>query len=306
MTGLNLETFLRLVRADVGPWISFSAIVCLLALMAWTSWGRKKALRKCLVLSIVAHFVLLLYGGPQAAKLLVPATSTDSEESVERIRRISIVQEGVDGPEASATKSARGRLSDWDRPSPLLAAADLKNRPERAETPDAEPLNRSETPSMPDPVADAQAPAVELPTPVEVSEPPKSSDPEPPTEAPTELARTLPDEEAKGVVDPVKPAEVPTLTMPDVVSGRVRSRSAPKPERSRSATRVEPTPIAAQAAPPGPEIAAVPVESCAWTIRSGPTAGAGDGHEQRGSGVQRYPKCAADRAEALGAAGDAG
>ena len=58
VTGLNLESFLRLLRADVGAWATLGLIVLLLALMAWTSWGARRALRKCLVLSIVAHFGL--------------------------------------------------------------------------------------------------------------------------------------------------------------------------------------------------------------------------------------------------------
>ena len=45
MTGLNLETFLNLIRADLGLWASFAAIVVILALMTWTSWG--SAPRSC-------------------------------------------------------------------------------------------------------------------------------------------------------------------------------------------------------------------------------------------------------------------
>ena len=63
MTGLNLEPFLRLLRADLGVWLSLGAIVLVLGLMTWTSWGSRRALRKCLVLSILAHVGLLIYGG---------------------------------------------------------------------------------------------------------------------------------------------------------------------------------------------------------------------------------------------------
>src|SRR5207253_2066929 len=54
MTGLNLETFLHLLRADLGAWATLGAVALLLALMAWTSWGSRRALRKCLMLSITA------------------------------------------------------------------------------------------------------------------------------------------------------------------------------------------------------------------------------------------------------------
>ena len=261
MTGLNLETFLRLVRADVGPWISFGLIVFLLALMAWTSWGRKRALRKCLVLSIVAHFALLLYGGPQAARLLVTSNSKKPDSSVERIRDISIVQEGIDGSESDASKAQRGRLSDWDRPGPLLASADLEQRPEHEQAPDSDALDRTGPDAMPEPVEDTQAPPVELPKPVETAEPVRSTEPEPPAEAPTDLARTLPEEEANPVVEPLKPAQVPSLAMLDVVAERPRSRPVPSAERIRSSATVDPSPSNVQAPAPGPEMVALPSEA---------------------------------------------
>src|ERR1700744_4950460 len=62
MTGLDLETFLQLLRADVGAWATLGLVVVVLALMTWTSWGSRRALRKCLVLSIAAHLGLVLYG----------------------------------------------------------------------------------------------------------------------------------------------------------------------------------------------------------------------------------------------------
>ncbi|HEY2156102.1 MAG TPA: hypothetical protein VGH33_10765, partial [Isosphaeraceae bacterium] len=72
MTGLDLESFLQLLRADVGAWASLGLVLAVLALMTWTSWGSRRALRKCLVLSITAHVGLLLYGStfPAIAALL--------------------------------------------------------------------------------------------------------------------------------------------------------------------------------------------------------------------------------------------
>jgi len=55
MTGLNLESFLHLLRADVGVWSTLGVIAFLLALMTWTSWGSRRVLRKCLVLSVASH-----------------------------------------------------------------------------------------------------------------------------------------------------------------------------------------------------------------------------------------------------------
>ena len=62
MTGLNLESFLHLLRADVGVWTTLGVIALLLALMTWTSWGSRRVLRKCLVLSVASHLVLGFYG----------------------------------------------------------------------------------------------------------------------------------------------------------------------------------------------------------------------------------------------------
>ena len=62
MTGLNLESFLHLLRADLGAWALLGLVVCVIMVMVWTSWGSRRALRKCLVLSITAHLGLALYG----------------------------------------------------------------------------------------------------------------------------------------------------------------------------------------------------------------------------------------------------
>ncbi|HEU5116868.1 MAG TPA: hypothetical protein VFT74_09360, partial [Isosphaeraceae bacterium] len=254
MTGLNLETFLRLVRADIGPWVSFSLIVVLLALMAWTSWGRKRALRKCLVLSIVAHFALLLYGGPQAAKLLVSSDAEQTRTPTERIREISLVQEAPDGSVGSNSMSPRGRLSNWDHSEPLLAVADLQRNSDREDAPDALPLDRLGPDEIPAPVADTEAPPVELPESPQTSEPRKSPEPLPPAESPTELARTLPGEETAPFVEPSRAAPAPSLAMPDLVMARPAPRSISSPEQVRSTATVEPSPSPVQAPPPGPEL----------------------------------------------------
>lgn len=258
MTGLNLELFLRLVRADVGPWVSFGVIVLLLMLMAWTSWGRRGALRKCLVLSIVVHCALLVYGGPQAARLLVPEKSLRNEKPVERIQRIAIVSQ--DALEAGSAGSAgrRGRLADWNRPGPSLALNDPIAPLERDSQPDAQALERAGSATLPDPVADASAPDAELPLPDVLVERAPENAPQPPQEAPAQLAEAAPGEEVAPIVEPVKPAQVPRLAMPDLVAARPRPLSPnPAPERERSENRVEPAPTDAQAPPPAPALAGI-------------------------------------------------
>src|SRR3954469_32993 len=62
MNGLDLESFLLLLRADLGTWALLGLGTLILGLLVWVSWGSRKVLRKCLALSIVAHAGLALYG----------------------------------------------------------------------------------------------------------------------------------------------------------------------------------------------------------------------------------------------------
>ena len=89
MTGLNLETFLRLIRADFGAWASLGVVLLILSVMTWTSWGSRKALRKCLVLSIAAHLGLISYGSTSPIVLRVlrlGAVERKPPATVERVR----------------------------------------------------------------------------------------------------------------------------------------------------------------------------------------------------------------------------
>jgi hypothetical protein len=134
MTGLNLEAFLGLLRADLGAWLSFAVIILILAVMTWTSWGSHKALRKCLVLSIVAHIGLVLYGGTiplfrHAGDLGLDRS--DEPDRSERIKRIDLVVEtdrsGSPGIESPKGRS-RGRVADWDQPGAPPAPLDRSTR----------------------------------------------------------------------------------------------------------------------------------------------------------------------------------
>jgi hypothetical protein len=72
MTGLDLEPFLRLLQADVGAWTTLGVIALLLALIVWTGWGSRRVLRKCLVLSVLAHVGLVFSSGEELSKLITP------------------------------------------------------------------------------------------------------------------------------------------------------------------------------------------------------------------------------------------
>src|SRR6516162_3329653 len=62
MTGLDLESFLLLLRADLTTWMLVGLATIGIALLVWSCWRSRRALRKCLVLSLAAHFGLVLYG----------------------------------------------------------------------------------------------------------------------------------------------------------------------------------------------------------------------------------------------------
>jgi hypothetical protein len=87
MTGLDLESFLQLLRADLGAWATLGLVVVVLGLLTWTSWGSRRALRKCLVLSIAAHVGIVLYSSSIPIVMTVlrnkPARVDDSSVKVQ-------------------------------------------------------------------------------------------------------------------------------------------------------------------------------------------------------------------------------
>ena len=141
MTGLDLESFLHLLRADFGAWASLGLMAGLVALMAWTSWGARRALRKCLVLSVAAHVGLALYGGTIPVVLLALQPDDPANAPRERIRQIKVapqVEDRPDAPDAHAgNRSAARPLAAWDRSIQGLALSDAKLATPRATAPAA-------------------------------------------------------------------------------------------------------------------------------------------------------------------------
>lgn len=90
MNGLDLESFLLLLRADLGTWSLVGIGTLLLGLLVRVSWGSRHVLRKCLALSIVAHAGLALYGStvPSVFRAL-RAAGRDPADSA-HIRRIRV------------------------------------------------------------------------------------------------------------------------------------------------------------------------------------------------------------------------
>src|SRR5258708_2043270 len=139
MTGLDLEGFLHLLRADLGAWATLGVIALVLGLMAWTSWGSRRALRKCLVLSVLAYCGLALYGGTIPVVLLALKPDDPANAAPERIRKIQVISrpsdEGTGPSSADPHTASASALAPWDSAlsGPALADAKLEvSKPERS------------------------------------------------------------------------------------------------------------------------------------------------------------------------------
>ena len=148
MTGLNLETFLHLLRADLGAWATLGVIALLLGLMTWTSWGSRRALRKCLVLSIAAHVGLVLYGSTLPIVMLTLPSSESNPTTRDRIRQIRVAPWVEGSEEPSADGRAGDRVAEWDRSHEPLALADASITWPRPDPPVSEAIERSQ-PTIP-------------------------------------------------------------------------------------------------------------------------------------------------------------
>jgi len=276
MTGLNLETFLHLLRADFGAWATLGLIALILALMAWTSWGARRALRKCLLLSVLAHFGLALYGG--ARPLLVLTTRPDEDARPERIRQIQVIPSpapSAAGEEATRRVQGVGAPALWDRPLGGLALADTRlSAPKATPAPDVpirpgartglEPADASpETPnhSPASPESRPSAPAATDTTPA----PPQASTVGE-DDVPTALVAPRPEPPPPGM--PV-PRLRPDRTRPGPASG-LPVRRHPSSALTTLPGVESPTPATGPAGSPGP-ITPRPDESRAVTGLGEPT-----------------------------------
>ena len=249
MTGLNLETFLHLLRADLGAWASLGAIVLVLALMAWTSWGSRKVLRKCLVLSVVAHLGLALFGSTLPMRLLGLRSREPAESSPPGIQQVRVIPHAEEGRRAlrrRASGTPGGGVGSPRRPAgagrPGGAIASPRPARPRAPPPRSEPapLPAPADPARPEP-APPSAPSPETR--------PAEESPHEPSTPPAQVTPGDPNEIAAPVVaarDASEPAPPP-----DEAAGRLRPDLAPAraPEPQAEAVRTQP-PLAALSTPP--------------------------------------------------------
>lgn len=173
ITGLDLEPFLRLLRADVGAWLSLAVVGIILALLLWTSWGSRRALRKCLVFSIVVHFAIVTYNGG----LQLPLKQRSDATRPPRIQQIRVTPKTdaeipPPGGSLEPGSSARGQvLAAWERPLEAISlvnhgVADVRPKQDRPGPPLRErPMSSMAAPGSATPEPDLPEPSrVELPS----------------------------------------------------------------------------------------------------------------------------------------------
>ena len=302
MTGLNLETFLQLLRVAPGAWASLGVAVVILALMTWTSWGSRRVLRKCLFLSIAAHLVLIFYGGtsPEVQRFFrLGSIPPKTVPAIDRIKVIAVPEPAPADRDPKQVGQSNARpVSAWDRDHGILAMAEtprLLPRPDLAE-PSAPPVPEPPRPAEPvaPPIAAPElgsiAPsATESPTrqtePVAafVAEPvmaavplgdeiaPSAANPEPAIEsAPTRTATVAGSDLRGRSRPPIAVSELPSRTTPALVSvgpapALPNATPTAAPERDLIPP-VNPSPVDSLAFDPGRFLAAAPVEPIAPSL----------------------------------------
>jgi len=247
MTGLNLETFLQLLRVAPGAWASLGVAAIILSLMTWTSWGSRRVLRKCLFLSIAAHIGLIFYGGssPLIQRYFrLGSKSPKSEPAIERIKVTSFDDSARSQGDSSADKSKSGLrpVEGWDRDPGMLALADSSRPLPRTDRPET-PSPRLEPPEATDsPLPANVAPEVDSPE-LPAGEPPgKVINPASEVaKSPAPVVAAVDPGEGAAVAasDASPPLEAPQAPSAAVGGGEVRTRSRPRSESARS----NPSPI---------------------------------------------------------------
>ena len=303
MQGLDLETLLRFLRADVGAWISFGAILILLAAIAWTGFGSKRVLRKCLALSILIHVGLVLGGGSLPVGLSGLRTS-DTRSPDDHIREIRVTPRTERSADSASGTSADGtmprpRLADWDRSTVAAKPADPSLR-RRTGQPPPITAQRTSRPASPVAPADAQV------------------DPSLPSAPATENAPAVPATSESTAVAPADSAPADSIDLP-AVAVVPRSETNPdsipapdpgtgrrlKPSRGPSiAPGASPRPKAASAA--DTTVAAVPAADLLLSVPRSTGDGPPDqpATEPVGSGASNAGTPGPDPAD-LGAVGPA-
>ncbi len=280
MTGLDLESFLQLLRADFGAWASLGLVVLVLGLMTWTSWGSRRALRKCLVLSIAAHLGLVLYGSTFP---IVQAVIRDDSSSAIELPPVHVQLADGTKAESSDATGPDGRPSRsvavWDRagdaakivenaikPRPINATpkpSEARPSPMKAIAPEAVVLDVN-PPSPTSPTA-PEAPAAAVAATVAPGDPSDvavSATPRPAATGPVEVigtsGRVKPDRVVATTPDPIAmPGR--SATPADLAAPTLELPTTPIPTTSKPSTQPATVAMADPGEVAAPKVSARPV-----------------------------------------------
>ena len=143
MTGLDLESFLLLLRADLSVWLLLGLSTAGLGLLVWASWSSRRALRNCLVLSLSAHLAFVVFGSafPGIVWRLTPNRRQPHERSHIREIRVaalvepdgsrrsdSMVSSGSVDAKLKGDEKAKSQAPRWDLLDVPLPIADPQLR----------------------------------------------------------------------------------------------------------------------------------------------------------------------------------
>jgi len=254
MTGLDLESFLLLLRADPGAWALGALVLAAATILVWVSWGSRNAIRKCLALSVAGHALLLVGGGsvPAVIRAIHPRPADDEPERHVRVAPVVEPGPGENAARAfvAAGEGGRAGVAAIDRLDVPVALASGRIAAERPA------IDPSSVPVMPEPTP-LEAPALAAATLAAPELPPPPS-PEPatiaPASAPPEAIVAAGDValDAPEVHEPPRPpeTEAPQRNVPlgdaRLRSGRPRPRVAepPTPRVELAAPQPAPAPLA--------------------------------------------------------------
>ncbi len=122
-TGLDLESFLLLLRADLGFLALLGLGTMVLGLVVWVSWGSRRALSKCLALSVVAHAGLALYGSTSSSVFRALGSSSRDRSAEAHIRQIRVAPVPADpGSLKEGRSAAQGLIGPRSTGNPETSA----------------------------------------------------------------------------------------------------------------------------------------------------------------------------------------
>ncbi len=205
MTGLDLESFLLLLRADLTTWVVLGLATVGLAVLVWSSWRSRRALRNCLVLSLAAHIGLVLYGStiPALMWTLGPDRHDTTDRShIRQIRVAPLIESNpsIGGPRLSDSGLVGSATERWDLGAAPLKLADASLRVDR--------------PNVDDPskhILESEIKLAPLPPVANASPKAKEHAPKPPESRPELIAKDNSDPPKQPVTLPPGPAEVDQL-----------------------------------------------------------------------------------------------